>query len=111
MTDPKIVALMNKVKAEYFVDTVKLKSLKGLMEGKHPEKFMTVRMKDGTEYVESAFTHPGHPSYMHTRETFQDNFRMETKYVLAPEKIEKAIEFFTYMDRYDDVSALAEYLY
>ena len=88
MKDPKIVALMNKVKADGFVKRSGMKFIKDLIDGKHPEKFMTVRMKDGTEYVESAFTHPGHPSYMLTRDEFKDRFRLETRKILAPEKIE-----------------------
>ena len=57
-----------------------MKIIKDLIDGKHPEKFMIVRMKDGTEYVESAFTHPGHPHYMLTpRCQFKDRFRLETK--------------------------------
>ena len=109
--DPKIVALMNKVKADGFVKMGGNKFIKDLIEGKHPEKFMTVRLKDGTEYTESLFTHPGHPSYMLTRDEFKDDFRMLTRYVLTPKKIEGAIETICHLDEYDDVSGLPQYFY
>lgn len=72
---------------------------------------MTVRLKDGTEYTESLFTHPGHPSYMLTRDEFKDDFRMLTRYVLTPKKIEGAIETICHLDEYDDVSGLPQYFY
>ncbi len=111
MRDPRIVALMNKVKADGFVEMKGLKFIKDLIDGQHPEKFMTVRMKDGTEYVESAFTHPGHPNYMLTRDEFKDRFRLETKNVLSPEKTEAAIDFICRFEACEDVSALPALLY
>lgn len=111
MTDPKIIALMMKVKADGFVKRTGIKGIQGLIEGQHPEKFMIVRMKDGTEYVESAFTHPGHPQYMLTRDEFKDRFRLETKYVLSPEKAEKTIDMICHLEDYEDISALPQNLY
>lgn len=111
MKDPKIVALMNKVKADGFVKMSGMKFIKDLIDGKHPEKFMIVRMKDGTEYVESAFTHPGHPNYMLTRDEFKDRFRLETKHVLSPEKAEAAIECICHLDEYEDASVLPSFYY
>lgn len=112
MTDPKIVALMNKVKAASFVDLKGSKNrIQDLIQGKHPEKFMTVRLKDGSEYTESAFTHPGHPYYMLTRDEFKDRFRVETKNVLTPEKTEAAIECICHLDEYEDASVLPTFLY
>ena len=111
MKDPKIIALMNKVKADGFVKMTGLKFIKDLIDGKHPEKFMIVRMKDGTEYVESAFTHPGHPRYMLTRDEFKDRFRLETRNVLSPEKAEGAIECICHLDQYEDAAVLPSFLY
>lgn len=111
MVDPKIVALMNKVKADGFVKTKGIQVIKDLIEGTHPEKFMIVRMKDGTEYVESAFTHPGHPHYMLTRDQFKDRFRLETKNILTPEKTEAAIECICHLETCEDASILPIYLY
>lgn len=111
MKDSKIVALMNKVKADGFVKQSGLKFIKDLIEGKHPEKFMIVRMKDGTEYVESAFTHPGHPHYMLTRDEFKNRFRLETRNVLSPEKAEGAINCICHLEDYEDASALPAFLY
>ena len=111
MKDPKIVALMNKVKADGFVNMGRSKIIKNLIDGKHPEKFMIVRLKDGTEYVESAFTHPGHPSYMLTRDAFKDRFRLETRNVLSPEKAEAAIDCICHLEEYGDASALPSFLH
>ena len=111
MKDPKIIALMMKVKADGFVDMKGLKFIKDLIDGKHPEKFMIVRLKDGTEYVESAFTHPGHPNYMLTRDEFKDRFRLETKNVLTPEKTEGAIECICHLEDCQDVSVLPQFFY
>ena len=72
---------------------------------------MTVRLKDGTEYTESAFTHPGHPQYMLTRDQFKDRFRLETKYILTPEKTEAVIDYICALEEKEDASALAGLLY
>ena len=61
--------------------------------------------------MESAFTHPGHPNYMLTRDEFKDMFRLETKYVLSPEKIEQAIDCICHLDEYEDASVLPACLY
>ena len=111
MKDPKILALLNKVKADGFVKMGGLKLLKDLMDGKHPEKFMTVRLKDGTEYVESAFTHPGHPHYMMTRDEFKDRFRLETRNVLSSETIEKALDCICRLDKIEDAAVLPTFFH
>ncbi len=112
MQDPKIIALMMKVKADGFVDFKgSMTFIKDLIDGKHPEKFMIVRMKDGTEYVESAFTHPGHPNYMLTRDEFKDMFRLETKNVLSVETAEKAIDCICHLEKYENASVLPTFLY
>ena len=111
MKDPKIVALMQKVKADGFVKMSGMKFIKDLIDGKHPEKFMTVRMKDGTEYVESAFTHPGHPSYMLTREEFKDRFRLETRNVLSAEKAEGALDCICRLEECEDASVLPAFFF
>lgn len=111
MKDQKIIDLMMKVKADGFVKMTGMKFIKNLIDGKHPEKFMLVRMKDGTEYVESTFTHPGHPHYMLTRDQFKDRFRLETRNVLASEQAEKAIDCICHLDEYEDASVLPQFLY
>ena len=111
MKNPKVIALMNKVKADGFVKMGGLKLIKDLIDGKHPEKFMIVRMKDGTEYEESAFTHPGHPHYMMTRDEFKDRFRLETRNVLSSEKIEAALDCICHLDKYEDAAVLPTFLY
>ena len=111
MTDPKIISLMNKVKANGFVGMGDLKITKNLIEGVHPEKFMTVKLKGGIEYTESLFTHPGHPTYMLTRDQFKDRFRLETKQTLTPEQTEGAINYICNLEKYKDASALPTCLY
>lgn len=113
MKDQKIIDLMMKVKADGFVkfDFFKARFIQDLINGTHPEKFMTVRMKDGTEYVESAFTHPGHPNYMLTRDEFKDMFRLTTKNVLSPEKTEGAIDCICNLEKYEDASILPSFFY
>ena len=112
MKDPRIVALLNKVKATTMIARTEKRSIiQDLIEGYHPEKFMTVRLKDGREFTESAFTHPGHPSYMLTRDEFKNRFRIETKYVLSPAKIEDAINCICHLEDYGDASVLPSFLY
>ena len=107
----KIINLMMKVKADGFVKMTGMKFIKDRIDGKHPEKFMIVRMKDGTEYVESAFTHPGHPHYMLTREQFKERFRLETRNILTSERAEQAIDCICHLDEYEDASVLPQFLY
>lgn len=111
MKDRRIISLLNKVRADGFVNMNGKKFIKDLLDGKHPEKFITVRMKDGTEYVESAFTHPGHPSYMLTRDEFKDRFRLETRYILSPEKQEAALECICHLEECGDASVLPSFFY
>ncbi len=111
MKDPKIVALMNKMKADGFVKQTGKKFIKDLIEGKHPEKFMIARMKDGTEYIESTFTHPGHPHYMLTRDEFKDRFRLEVRNVLSAEQTEGAIDCICHLEEYEDASVLPKFFF
>ena len=114
--DPRIYELMNRIHADGFCDEEgrrplhAMPHLKQLIRGYHPEKTMTIRLKDGKQYSESLFSQPGHPSYMFTREEFQDNFRLETKYVLDPAKQEKIISLVKDLDKEKDAASLAELL-
>lgn len=111
MKDPKIVALMNKFKADGFVDMKGMTFITDLIMGKHPEKSMIVRMKDGTEYVESLFAPPGDPHYMLTRDEFKDRFRLESKNALSAQTIENAIDCICHLDDYDDASVLPSFFH
>jgi len=114
--DGRIYELMNKIHADGFCDEQgrrplhAMPHLKQLIKGYHPEKTMIIQLKDGTEYKESMFSQPGHPSHMFTREEFQNNFRLETKYVLESEKQEKIIQLVQDLDGLNDVGSLAELL-
>ena len=111
MKDGRIIALMNKVKADGFVKMSGMKFIKDLIDGRHPEKFMIVRLKDGTEYTEGAFTHPGHPRYMLTRDEFKERFRLETKNILSKEKTEGAIACICHLEECQDASVLPGFFY
>lgn len=116
MRSRELIDLMNKVHADGFVDMNKGRTgyvpiLKELVEGWHPEKFMTVRLKDGREYTESAFTHPGHPNYMLSRDEFKDRFRTETRGVLSGDKTEKLLNVICHLDQYGSVDELTACLH
>jgi 2-methylcitrate dehydratase PrpD len=110
LTNPNVVALMNKVRAVSFIKNAP-GHLYHLIKGCHPRKFMTVRLKNGAEYRDGIFTHPGHPSYMLTREEFEERFRIMTKNALSPEKTERIIDFLSDLENQPDASLLAGYLY
>ena len=113
MKDPNVIALMNKVRADGFLDTAprRKSGLRQLIRGGHPEKFMTVRLKNGTEYTEGLFTHPGHPNYMFTREEFQQTFREETIAALSPGQAERMIHLIGQLETLEDAGTLAGNLY
>lgn len=117
--DPKIHELMIRVKAGSYLNMFSgvaareslAQVIRKMIEGYHPEKFITVKMKNQETYTESLFQHPGHPYYMLTREEFADRFRTETRYVLAPEKAEKVIDTVFHLEHYEDISVLTENLF
>lgn len=116
LQDARIYELMKKIHADGFCDEQgrrplhAMPHLKQLIKGYHPEKTMVIRLKDGTEYRESLFSQPGHPSYMFTGEEFRDNFRLETKYVLEPEKQEQILTLVHELEQIEDAGRLAELL-
>ena len=116
LQDARIYGLMKKIHADGFCDEQgrrplhAMPHLKQLIKGYHPEKTMVIRLKDGTEYRESLFSQPGHPSYMFTGEEFWDNFRLETKYVLEPEKQEQILTLVHELEQIEDAGRLAELL-
>lgn len=116
LQDARIYELMKKIHADGFCDEQgrrplhAMPHLKQLIKGYHPEKTMVIRLKDGTEYREGLFSQPGHPSYMFTGEEFQDNFRLETKYVLEPEKQEQILTLVHELEQIEDAGRLAELL-
>lgn len=116
MKDPRIVSLMNRVEADGFCDESGRRPLRGfphlkqLIKGFHPEKTMTVRLKNGREYSESLFTQPGHPSRMFTREEFQQDFRRETVAVLSEDETETIIRLAAKAEDLPDAAVLAESL-
>jgi 2-methylcitrate dehydratase PrpD len=117
MKDPKVVALMNKVHAKAFCDDAGkqpfrgVPGLKQLIRGYHPEKIMTVRLKNGTEYSEALFSHLGHPNQMFTREQFDDNFREETAVILSPNEANQVIRLIRNLENLPDASELAAHLF
>lgn len=110
MTDPRVISLSKRLIGQEVFDQPGGK-WRNLIQGSHPEKFMTVRMKDGTEYTESLFTHKGHPSYMFTREEFHDEFRSAVRKILSPQETEKVIKLVQSLDKLDSVAELCDSLY
>lgn len=116
LQDERIYELMKKIHADGFCDEKgrrplhAMPHLKQLIKGYHPEKTMIIKLKNGNEYKESMFSQPGHPSYMFTREEFQNNFRLETKYVLNTERQEMIIRRIHELEEFDNAGNLIELL-
>ena len=72
---------------------------------------MTVRLKNGAEYREGLFTHPGNPSHMFTRDEFDETFRAETAHVLAQEETDEIIQTVRSLEKAPDAAVLAEKLF
>lgn len=117
LKDPKVVALMNKVTADSFCDETArrpiraMPGLKQLIRGYNPEKFMTVRLKNGTKYTEGLFSHPGHPTQMFTRDEFNETFRDETVLILTKEEADRIIDTVRGLENEPDAAVLAEQLF
>lgn len=108
--DPKIIEYGKKVKAGPDKEQTLLESFHIYQQGSHPEKTVTITMKDGTVYSKTQRTHKGHPLDMLSREEFCELFRREASFALTPEQTEKIIDFVLNIDKVDDVSKIHELL-
>lgn len=108
--DPKILEYGMKVKAGEGKEDTLLESFHCYQNGSHPEKTVTIKMKDGTVYEKTQRTHKGHPLDMLSREEFCDLFRREASFALTPEQTEKIIEFVLNIENVDDMSQIHDLL-
>lgn len=108
--DPKIMEYGKKVKSGSGKEQTLLESFHIYQQGSHPEKTVTITMKDGTVYEKTQKTHKGHPLDMLSREEFCDLFRREASFTLTPEQTEKVIDFVLNIENVEDMSKVNELL-
>lgn len=111
LTRPDIVALALRVHGgpspvEYPSD-----GFRQFQKGEYPLKTVTVRTKDGKEYVAEVDRHPGHPGNMFTRRQISDRFRVQAALVLQGERLEAALDTLLHVERVADAAQLGQYLY
>ena len=82
MTDPKIIALAQKVKSGPSAPDSPMTGFKQFRNGTYPLKTITVKLNDGREVVGKMDCHPGHPANMMSREQFVERFRIQASPVL-----------------------------
>ena len=110
MKNPKVIALAKRVKGGTSPTDSPLTGFKQFRQGTYPMKTITIRLKDGREFVGKMDCHPGHPSNMMTREQFVDRFRVQAAPVLQGEKLEKAIEVLCNIENCQDIAQLGDLL-
>ena len=110
MKDPKIIALAKKVKAGPSPEDSPMTGFKQFRTGSYPMKTITVKLKDGREFVGSMDCHPGHPANMMDREEFVSRFRIQASPVLQGEALEKAIDILCNIENVEDIASLTDLL-
>lgn len=108
--NPKILEYGRKVKPGPDKEHTLLESFHIFQGGSHPEKTVTITMKDGTVYEKTQRTHKGHPLDMLSREEFCDLFRREASFALTPEQTEKVMDFVLHIENVEDMSEINEFL-
>lgn len=109
-TNPKLMEYAKKVKSGPSKEHTLTESFNIYQDGSHPEKTVTILMKDGSKYQKTQRTHKGHPLDMLTREEFCDLFRREASFALPSDKIEKIIDFVLSLEEVEDMSVIHELL-
>lgn len=105
LNSPEVIALAGRVKAGPGRETTLMESFIGYQNGRHPEKTLTVKMKDGRVFSRTQSIHKGHPADMLSREEFQDLFRREASFALSAERTEELIDFIGSLDQVHDMSS------
>lgn len=108
--NPKLLELAKRVKPGTDKEDTLLECFHTYQNGSHPEKTVTIVMKDKTVYSKTQKTHKGHPLDMLTREEFCDMFRREASFAMEPEKAEKLIEFVLNLEQVEDISVIHDLL-
>jgi len=93
LSDPKILALAAKVKPGPSEEHTLMGSFNLYVDGKFPEKTVTITLKDGTRYTGVKAGHKGHPDDMLTREEFCGLFRLNAGKVFGEARVEQIIDF------------------
>lgn len=106
--NPELLELAGKVKAGPDKEDTLLGAFHIFQEGSHPEKTVTITMKDGTVYKKTQRTHKGHPLDMMSREEFCDRFRRQASFALDQEQTERIIDFVLNLDTVEDMSLFHE---
>ncbi len=110
LTSPRVVELAKKVKAGVGRETTLMESFIGYQSGCHPEKTLTVKMKDGRVFSRTQRIHKGHPADMLSRVEFQEMFRREASFALSGERTEALIDFIVNLDQTDDMSSFHKFI-
>jgi 2-methylcitrate dehydratase PrpD len=110
LNSPKILELASKVKAGPSQEHTLMGSFNLYVDGKFPEKTVTITLKDGTEYVGVKAGHKGHPDNMLTREEFSDLFRRNASVVFSPERAERILDYVLHIDEKKDLSGFGALL-
>lgn len=110
MKDPKIIALAKRITGGPSQPDSPLTGFAQFRSGSYPMKTLTVRLKDGREFVSSMDCHPGHPRNMMSCEEIVGRFRIQASPVLQGEKLEKAIRMITNIEAVEDIASLADLL-
>ncbi len=105
LNSPEVIELAGRVKAGPGRETTLMESFIGYQNGRHPEKTLTVKMKDGRVFSRTQSIHKGHPADMLSREEFQELFRREASFALSAERTEALIDFIGNLDQVDDMSS------
>lgn len=103
--NPELLELAGRVKAGPDPEDTLLGAFNIFQAGSHPQKTVTIRMKDGTVYEKTKRTHKGHPLDMMSREEFCDRFRRQASFALTPERTEEIIQFVLSLDQVGDMSS------
>ncbi len=105
LTNPEVLELAKKVKAGPGRETTLMESFIGYQNGKHPEKTLTVKLKNGQVFSRTQSIHKGHPADMLSREEFKELFRREASFALSPERTEALIDFIVNLEKVDDMAS------
>ena len=107
LRDPNLLDLASKVKATGEKVTP-FEGFAKFQKGTYPEAQLEIILKDGRHFSERQPFPKGHPKNRLTMDELKDLFRVAASYTLKPDRIEKAIEGITNIEKYSDMSEVAE---
>ena len=110
MTDPTLLALAAKVKSGQGKEHTLNDSFNMYIDGRFPEKTVTIRMKDGVTYSRTQAAHKGHPDNMLTESEFRELFMHNAEPVLGTSGAEKLSDAIMNIENQNDLSSFGIYL-